>query len=171
MTLLPLALDIAELLEETMIANQPMAHNHNVQLCQESSASLMIYQDALRLRQVLDNLISNAIKYSPIYGQVSIKAVKINDRQLRITVSDQGPGISDDFAPFIFDRFSQAEQGTLRASQGTGLGLAICKKLVTLMQGNMGFYNADGAHFWLDLPLITAATDKELPDDISAHTA
>ncbi|WP_198341787.1 sensor histidine kinase [Oceanisphaera avium] len=157
MSLTPVRIDIAELVAQTINSNQPMAMQHQVQLCQDNVESLLIYQDPLRLRQVLDNLVSNAIKYSPAHGQVNIKATKTNDHQVRITVSDQGAGISNEFAPFIFERFAQAEHGNMRAQQGTGLGLTICKNLVSLMQGEIGFYNAEGAHFWVDLPLNMAA--------------
>ena len=176
MTLTPIAVELSELLAEAIVANQPMASQYQVQLRMQVLPSLVAYVDPLRLRQVLDNLLSNAIKFSPAESWVTVHAENIASGALRITVSDQGLGINEAFAPHLFDRFVQAEYGTMRASQGTGLGLTICKELVTLMQGDIGFYNSAGANFWLELPPFIAAAahsdialrDKELPDETPA---
>jgi signal transduction histidine kinase len=129
-----------------------MARHYSVELVGKSGGELRVVADPARLRQVLDNLISNAIKHSPKGGIVSIEAHSSAPGVVRITVSDQGDGVPEHFLPQLFQRFSQAEAGSNRAKAGTGLGLAICKELARLMSGEMGYHFKDGAHFWLELP-------------------
>ncbi|MGO4998718.1 sensor histidine kinase [Oceanisphaera sp. W20_SRM_FM3] len=164
MTLTPISLELGELIAEAITANQVMASQYQVQTRMRVIKPLAACLDPLRVRQILDNLISNAIKFSPLQGRVTVHAERLSSGMLRICVSDQGPGIPADFAPQLFERFVQAEHGTMRASQGTGLGLAICKDLVSLMQGEIGFYNEGGAHVWLELPstLMPTATNTSL---------
>ena len=114
--------------------------------------------DASRLQQVVWNLISNAIKFTPSGGQVSVRLERAgNDAQL--SVSDTGQGISSDFLPYIFDRFRQADGTTTRRHGGLGLGLAIVRHLVELHGGTV---HADspgagrGATFNIKLPLAKA---------------
>lgn len=168
LTLAPMRLDINDIIAEAIAANQPLATHHQVRLRMQTSPSLTAYLDPLRLRQILDNLLSNAIKFSAPQGWVTVYAENIGSDSLRIRVSDQGLGVPSDFISQLFDRFAQAEHGTMRASQGTGLGLTICKDLVNLMAGEIGFYNDNGAHFWFELPLglasgspLTTTTDLD----------
>ena len=158
MTLTPVPLELSALLSEAIAANQPMASLHQVQMRMQATAPLTACLDPLRVRQILDNLLSNAIKFSPAQGQVTVVAESLASGGLRICVSDQGLGVPADFSAQLFERFVQAEHGTMRASQGTGLGLAICKDLVTLMEGEIGFYNQGGAHFWFELPPSAATS-------------
>lgn len=163
MELCPVSCSISELVDDAVLGNQPMADSYQVQLRCQMETTLTARLDPLRLRQILDNLISNAIKFSPAKGWVTIRAERIQADRLRITVSDQGAGIPDDFKGLLFERFAQAEHGTMRASKGTGLGLTICKELVMLMQGRIGFYNSGGAHLWLELPLMpTGSSDPKI---------
>lgn len=166
MELSPVSCSISALVDDAVLGNQPMADSYQVQLRCQMETTLIACLDPLRLRQILDNLISNAIKFSPAKGWVTIRAEHIQADRLRITVSDQGTGIPDHFKSQLFERFAQAEHGTIRASKGTGLGLTICKELVILMRGSIGFYNSGGAHLWFELPLMPGgvhdpATDKE----------
>ncbi|GGB43548.1 hypothetical protein GCM10011502_16080 [Oceanisphaera marina] len=154
MELSPVLCNLSELVDDAVLGNQPMADSYQVQLRCQMETALTACVDPLRLRQILDNLISNAIKFSPAKGWVTIRAECIEAERLRITVSDQGAGIPDHFKGLLFERFAQAEHGTMRASKGTGLGLTICKELAILMQGHIGFYNSGGAHLWLELPLV-----------------
>ncbi len=158
MELVPVSCLVAELVQEAISGNEPLARSHRVQLRSQTGVPLPARLDPLRLRQILDNLISNAIKFSPPGGWVTVRAEPISQGRLRLTVSDQGEGIPASFHERLFERFAQAEYGTMRASKGTGLGLAICKELVEQMQGHIGFYNSDGAHLWVELPVMA-------PDD------
>lgn len=76
------------------------------------------------------------------------------DDNLVITVSDQGEGVPDHFAEQLFTRFAQAEVGTTRAISGTGLGLVICKEIAEHMGGQVGYYQDNGAHFWVQFPAL-----------------
>lgn len=116
-----------------------------------------VHADETRLRQVLDNLLSNALKHSPESGVVTLTAIEIADQRWRLTVSDQGGGVPEDFKSRIFQRFAQAEHGNKRAATGTGLGLAISQALVQKMHGDIGFYNDKGAHFWFELPQASSS--------------
>jgi signal transduction histidine kinase len=120
--------------------------------------------DPFRTRQILDNLITNAIRYSPEESTITIDASRTDDGQALLTVSDQGQGVPEDFRERLFQRFAQAERGTRRSISGTGLGLAICQELIQLMGGKIGHYNDHGAHFWITLPLATTRpADTEAP--------
>jgi CheY-like chemotaxis protein len=109
--------------------------------------------DPSRVRQVLMNLVGNAIKFTD-EGHVLIEA-GVRDGHLRIAISDTGPGIPAEKHALLFQRFSQVESSTTRRHGGTGLGLAISKQLVELMGGRIGLENSpeQGSTFWFTLPL------------------
>jgi len=130
--------------------------------------------DGPRLRQVLLNLLSNALKFTPEGGvtvQVEQCPAPISDsgdapagaRRLRIAVSDTGIGISEDKLEAVFERFNQADVSVSRRFGGTGLGLAICKRIIELMGGWIGVESRadEGSTFWfeIDLPLAPAAAE------------
>lgn len=145
-------IDLIEAIEAACTGNQPMARHYSVRIVAESDNSLSVFADPARLRQVLDNFISNAVKHSPSGGVVTVKASSTTSGVVRITVSDQGDGVPEHFLPQLFQRFAQAEAGSNRAKAGTGLGLAICRELAHLMSGKVGYDYSNGAHFWLELP-------------------
>ncbi|MFB2703858.1 sensor histidine kinase [Marinobacter shengliensis] len=145
-------IDLTEAIEAACTGNQPMARHYSVRIVAESDNSLSVFADPARLRQVLDNFISNAVKHSPSGGVVTVKASSTTSGVVRITVSDQGDGVPEHFLPQLFQRFAQAEAGSNRAKAGTGLGLAICRELAHLMSGEVGYDYSNGAHFWLELP-------------------
>ena len=147
--------------------NATMAAEHGVRLQSEQEVCVKLLCDKHRTRQILDNFISNAIKYSPPGGVVGISVANHSPGCARITVSDQGSGVPDSFADSIFRRFAQAETGTTRSVKGTGLGLAICDELARLMNGSVGYYNDHGAHFWVDIPTAGAASPIEGQTDES----
>ncbi|MGO1500327.1 MAG: sensor histidine kinase [Marinobacter sp.] len=149
--------DLRELLTETVSSNEAMARESGARLVAGDIPNVLLKTDGHRLRQILDNFISNAIKFSPENGLVTIHAEKNGYSRLRITVSDEGEGVPDRFKSQIFDRFAQAEVGTTRAASGTGLGLAISRQLAGLLNGDVGFFNRDGAHFWVELPISNPA--------------
>jgi PAS domain S-box-containing protein len=115
--------------------------------------------DRERLQQVVWNLVSNAVKFTPGSGEVGVKLERINSH-LEISVSDSGAGIHPDFLPHVFDRFRQADGSTTRSHGGLGLGLAIVRHLVEL-HGGMATADSDGlgkgATFTVRLPLMVSA--------------
>ena len=114
-----------------------------------------LHGDAGRIRQVLINLISNAVKYaSP--GVLAVRAT-VSGRTLRLTVADPGPAIPPAQAATLFQPFTRLEQAEQGREKGTGLGLAICTRLAGVMGGEIGLaHEAGGNAFWLSLPLDLA---------------
>lgn len=110
--------------------------------------------DADRLIQVVTNLLSNAAKFSPSGGEVTV-TVNPETRVARLSVADRGPGIPEEFRSRIFSKFAQADSTDTRAKGGTGLGLAIAREIAERHGGRLWFESAegDGATFHLDLPL------------------
>lgn len=121
--------------------------------------------DADRLVQVVTNLLSNAAKFSPSGGVVRV-AVNPETRIARLSVTDQGPGIPENFRSRIFGKFAQADATDTRAKGGTGLGLAIAKEIAERHGGRLWFESAEGegATFHLDLPLALEDGRTAAPD-------
>ena len=121
----------------------------------ESAQDASVCGDEGRIMQVLNNLLSNASKFSPKGGTVELSSIR-HDDSIRITVRDYGPGIPEKFRSKIFDRFSQADSSDARAVGGTGLGLNITKLIVEKLGGHIGFTTAEGkgTTFFFDLPEI-----------------
>lgn len=132
-----------------------------------------VFGDPIRLRQVLLNLVSNAIKFTD-EGAVSILVEEIardgDDVELLFVVRDDGIGIKDDKLPLLFRSFQQVDASTARKYGGTGLGLAISKHLVGLMGGEVGVRSEHGvgSEFWFTLPLRISATTPQA--DVPATT-
>jgi signal transduction histidine kinase/ActR/RegA family two-component response regulator len=112
--------------------------------------------DSVRLQQITWNLLSNAIKFTPKQGSVKVFLERVNSH-LELTVSDTGSGIEEEFLPYVFDRFRQADSSTTKKYGGLGLGLAIVKQLVELHGGTVEAANRkdeSGAIFTVKLPLM-----------------
>ena len=121
--------DLAELAAETVDAALPAAAEKGIDLRLDVQGSLTLQADAARLRQVLDNLVSNALKFTPSGGSVMLSASN-GDGSLRIEVTDTGIGIPHDELGQLFSRFYRASTATRRAIPGTGLGLVIARAIV-----------------------------------------
>jgi len=114
----------------------------------------IIQTDPAKLQQMLYNFLSNAIKFSPPGGQIDLQA-NLDEAGVRISVTDQGPGIDPDKHQMIFEKFRQIDGSATRQHSGTGLGLAISRELALLLGGKIGLTSAPGhgATFWIVLPL------------------
>ena len=118
--------------------------------------------DSGRLQQVVWNLLTNAIKFTPKGGQVQVVLQRVNSH-IELSVSDTGIGIPASFLPHVFDRFSQSDSSTTRSFGGLGLGLAISKQLVELHGGTIRASSpgeGQGATFFVDLPLVDRAAAR-----------
>ena len=137
-----------------------------------------VMADVLRLEQLLVNIISNAIKYTPEGGSVDLIAEEIgmeeSGARYRFIVRDTGIGISEEYLPYIFDTFSREQRTTINSVQGTGLGLAITSRNVALMDGTISVESkvGEGSTFTveLELPLLEEAECETAPYD-SSHFA
>ncbi len=126
--------------------------------------------DADRLQQVVWNLLSNAVKFTPKDGRVQILLQRVNSH-VEITVSDTGAGISSDFLPFVFDRFSQHDSTTTRSYGGLGLGLAIVRQLVELHGGTVTVVSpgiGQGTTFTVKLPVMIIHLPPSDPEPLNS---
>jgi PAS domain S-box-containing protein len=130
--------------------------------------------DSLRLRQVLSNLVGNAIKFTP-RGEVAIHVASApaasgrdGDFDLRVSVKDTGVGVSPEAQARIFEAFTQADSTTQRKHGGTGLGLSISRQLVAMMGGELGMSSdpGDGSRFWFTVPLGKAPRQPSTRDGL-----
>ena len=155
--------DLAEVSESALevISANAAKHQQSLILIQDSALPSNLLLDGLRLRQILVNLVGNAIKFSPLAAEIVVRIEKL-ERQVGdycdvlIRVIDQGIGLSAEAQANIFADFAQAEKSTSRIYGGTGLGLAICRRLVEVMQGRIEVISqlGQGAEFQIQLRLL-----------------
>jgi PAS domain S-box-containing protein len=157
-------LDVRDLLEHTCDALKPLAVSRGVHLhlFVDPALPALLLGDALRLRQVVTNLLGNAIKFCAGLeraGRVAVRAWPLSAATFRISVGDNGIGLSRESQARLFQPFMQAENSTTRRYGGTGLGLAICHRLAVAMGGRIGVESQPdgGARFDVDLPLSARA--------------
>ncbi|MFO0593144.1 MAG: response regulator [Polyangiaceae bacterium] len=174
MVLVRSTIDLAEVLEGTLDLVGARAAEKGLELVLRISETVpsSVLGDAGRLRQVLLNLVSNAVKFTE-HGQaiLSVRSARLLESQivLRFEVTDSGPGISPEDQERIFDPFAQGDGSMTRRHGGTGLGLAISKQLVTLMGGTMGVESrpSHGATFWCEIPFAQGTTRGPLVGPVS----
>ncbi|EHJ04593.1 integral membrane sensor signal transduction histidine kinase [Marinobacter manganoxydans MnI7-9] len=152
--------DPATAIRDACDGNRAMASHYRIPLTLGHCTEKFVTADPTRLRQILDNFISNAIKFSPVGGSVRISSESTSSGMVRITVSDEGPGVPESFLPRLFQRFAQADSGSARSKAGTGLGLAICRELAKLMNCEVGYFYDNGANFWVELPQNMVSRNK-----------
>jgi PAS domain S-box-containing protein len=121
--------DLAVVAKNAVEAARPAARDKRVDLKAAITPSLWMDADPQRLHQVISNLLTNALKFTPEHGSIEVRLERIKDRA-QILVRDSGIGISQELLPRIFDRFQQGDSSTTRTHSGLGLGLAIVKHLV-----------------------------------------
>ena len=147
---------LAAVIEAAVDTAIPAAKAKNIRLQRViDSATAIVSGDPHRLQQVVWNLVSNAIKFTPKDGRVMVRLERVNSH-VEIIVSDTGNGISPELLPYVFDRFRQADGSSTRAHGGLGLGLAIVRHLVELHGGTVEAESAGegcGSSFTVKLPL------------------
>ena len=161
-------LPVRAFIEAAVEDNNPYAAEKRIALeIGELVGDAAVLGDADRLNQVMSNLLSNAVKFSPAGGKVTISAVRLDDI-VKISVTDKGPGIPEEFHDKIFERFTQADSSDARQKGGTGLGLSISKAIIEKHQGAVGFDSkaGEGSTFYITLPELGA--DQHLPSPADA---
>lgn len=157
------ALDLGELVQTAVDGIRPSAALKNIEMVALlEPATGLITGDAARLQQVLWNLLTNALKFTPANGRIEVRLQWLKS-QAQITVADSGMGIAPEFLPHVFERFRQADGSTTREHGGLGLGLSIVRNLVELHGGSVSVSSPGrgcGATFQVRLPL--ARTDSIL---------
>lgn len=164
----PLRFD--EIVEEACDSYQHLAAQKSIRLDVNASA-LLVFGNPSLLTEAISNLVANAIKYAPFEGCVSVQLARVEDSAV-LTVSDNGPGISSEDQPFVFDRFFRADNARTSDSHGSiGLGLAIVKSIVEMHKGTVTLFSqlGSGAVFKLHFALFDerqtqeqSTTDKEI---------
>ena len=154
----PRRTDLAGLIETTIGSAQAQADATNVSLSSDVPVPLWAHADPLRIAQALDNLVSNAIKYSPDGGAVTVRASS-NDRWVELQVQDTGMGISEEESARIFTRFFRTQAARKAEIPGVGLGLSITKTIVERHGGKISCASTPGAGttFTVTLPVAGAA--------------
>jgi PAS domain S-box-containing protein len=163
-------IDVPQVLARTLdlMQNQAQAKGIELHSAIDADVPAFLRGDAGRLRQVLINLLNNAIKFTP-QGEIRLR-ISV-DRQseemavLRFRVSDTGIGVAPEVQEHLFQAFAQGDASTTRKYGGTGLGLAICKQLVAKMRGDIGVESSlgNGATFWFTVELAKQSTNGAPP--------
>ncbi len=156
------AADLVALAKNTTSLFEGLAQEKGIRFDFNAPADLPLVQaDADRARQILHNLLGNALRHTPEGGQVSLSIARAQSQGgnfLRISISDTGPGIPAEALPHVFDRFWRADKSRSRAEGGAGLGLAITRQLVQAHGGQIGVESTvgQGSRFWVTLPVFQA---------------
>ncbi len=157
----PQPLVAGEIVDEVLADSRSLVGDKPLTLTKHiSPETLPVYADQTRLKQVLHNLVSNAIKFTQ-QGSVTIR-VEAENSQVRFTVQDTGVGISADQQAEIFEEFQQADMSDSRTFGGTGLGLSISQRLVELHGGQIGVQSevGQGSEFWFTVPAGDASQER-----------
>jgi PAS domain S-box-containing protein len=162
------AFDLGELLRMMQRAYATLADPRPITLRLDFGPGMdgLVLGDPLRVRQILSNYLSNALKFTA-QGEVRLHARRLDAQRVRFEVHDSGPGIDTETQARLFRPFTQADESTTRRFGGTGLGLSICRELATLMGGDVGVDSrlGEGSRFWAELPLPATSAQA---DDVSA---
>ena len=154
-TLKPERLSLTELIEDALDVMKELAENKNVSITDpQSFASLFVYGDRKNLEQVLINLLDNAIKYGREGGQIILSAAEKDQKEIQVSIKDDGIGIPREDLPRIFERFYRVDKGRSQELGGTGLGLSIVKHIIQAHGGQVWAESepGKGSTFYVTLP-------------------
>lgn len=161
-------IDLAEVVRRAIDTSEQLYRDREHELTLDlADEPLPLDGDPVRLEQVVDNLLTNAAKYTPEGGRVEVRTRRVDGRAL-LTVSDNGVGISEEMLGRIFQLFAQADDSLDRSSGGLGLGLALVERLVGLHGGTVAAHSegeGEGSRFTVRLPLATGDADNNDRDE------
>lgn len=149
------AVDLNRLVAETMQAIEPLAAEKGIALRDQTPALPAIAVDPIRIRQVLFNLLSNALRHTPAGGEVVVSA-RASEESILLSIRDTGEGLAPEQLAAVFDRFYRGDKSRSRETGGAGLGLAIVKAIVEAHGGRVEAYSAgksQGCEFLIHLPI------------------
>ncbi|WP_126456675.1 ATP-binding protein [Sulfuriflexus mobilis] len=159
----PEPVHIYSVLEDTWNLMRPLAAERNIQLKGNipKDCNVSVFADLQRLKQVILNLLSNAVKYNHDGGTVQLSCAATNDKIIRISVSDTGPGIAAESHERVFEAFERLNADESEV-EGSGVGLALSKALIVAMGGKLGLDSelGVGSTFWIELPLIDGVAEQ-----------
>ena len=150
-------ISVSAFMHEVVNAGMSYAMAHNVKLIKQQVDDATIHADRMRLMQVMNNLISNAVKFSEAGAKVEVSAIRNEEDKILFAVKDHGRGIPDDYHDRLFKRFIQVDSSDKREKLGTGLGLAISKNIVEEHRGHI-WYDSEvgvGTTFYFDIAVAT----------------
>jgi signal transduction histidine kinase len=160
----PESVDLGELVDDVRAGLQTVAEDKGIVMGARVGDDLpgRVVVDPTRLRQVLLNYLSNALKFTPEGGRVSIEVTLENDEEFRVAVRDTGPGLSEEAIAKLFQRYERLHT---TAAEGTGLGLAVTREIVEAHGGRTGVESTlgEGALFYATFPLETVAEHAATP--------
>ena len=148
------AVDVSALVTEVAEANQPLAVNKQQSISVSAPPNSVTMCDADRIREAIDNLVSNAIKYSPVGGRITV-GVTHEDEGTVIRIADQGPGLSPEDLGRLFGRFQRLSAKPTAGESSTGLGLSIVKRIIDMHGGHVTAESGgpgQGSTFTVTLP-------------------
>lgn len=158
--------EVGALIEDCVALMAPVAEQKGLTLAVDiaADAPVSVEGDAIRVRQVLNNLLNNALKFTDA-GEVRVAVARQSAQALIVRVEDTGIGMPSESLGHIFERFSQVDDSATRRAGGSGLGLAICKQLVEIMGGRIGVSSTlgGGSTFWFTLPIRAPARLETRP--------
>lgn len=169
-----ISFDVRRAIEDvfSIVAESAKSKGLELALSWQAGTPLQVVGDPVRFKQLIFNLVGNAIKFTAkghVAVSFSVMSEYGNRKRFRFEVTDTGIGIKDDVSELIFENFSQADASTTRKFGGSGLGLALCRQLVRLMDGNIGVVSeyGKGSTFWFEVNLQEAPGRREnrLPVD------
>ena len=150
---------LVPLLKQSITQIAAMQHKQQLVIRYDNDKPYQVLADKVRLSQVCLNLLANAVKFSPPDSMVEIILTEEAQR-IRVSIIDQGGGVSSEFLPQLFQRFAQADSQDNRRHSGTGLGLAISKALIEQMEGQIGYQRyPQGSCFYFELPAAIPKPD------------
>ncbi len=164
---------VGDLISETLESLRGLAADKQITVTQdvpESSAGLTIVADRAKLRQVLVNLVGNAVKFSEPHESVVVSAAP-DGANVKIAVTDHGPGVAREDLPRLFSKFYQAEKPLTRTTGGVGLGLYISKQIIEAHGGVMGVESilGEGSTFYFVIPTAPSDTDPAATQDAQLY--